>query len=204
MYKKLATACIAMAALAGFLIAPSASASPVLTEGGTAVAVGSSITFKNTGNIFFTGAATLACETGDLKGTVLVNTGTRIKSEVPLGGTSFTGTGTNGDCTSSLGPFRMIMNSKLCMETITGTDTWRIIGCGSTNITFTLEFTGLGTCKYTKERLNSAYTTSADATINVSKEPYVKEEGGAFCPSEGQLDMDLDLTTTDGTTLLIS
>jgi hypothetical protein len=74
MPKHLLAACMALAALTALSLAPVASASPVLTENGATVAVGSSITAKNTGNIVFTGGGTtLACETADLKGSVYSN-----------------------------------------------------------------------------------------------------------------------------------
>ncbi|MGN6587013.1 MAG: hypothetical protein ACTHKT_06000 [Solirubrobacterales bacterium] len=203
MQKKLLATCLAFAALAAFIATPAASASPVLTETGTAVAAGSSITAKNTGNIFLTvGTTTLACETADLKGTVLKNSGTKVITEFPIGSVSFSGTGAGGDCTSSLSPFRMLMTSRFCFETREA-DTALALGCGG-NIRFSLEFTGLGTCNYHAASMAGTLTTGADATFNFSKQPYVKDEGGAFCPGEGQIDMDFDLTTTDGTTLLIS
>lgn len=202
MQKNLVAACAALAALAAFVVPPAASASPVPTENGTALAVGSSITLKNTGNIFFTGATTLACEVADLQGTVTTETSAVFEVQVPVGGSSFTGTGSGGDCTSSLAPFRVIVTSKLCFQD-RPSDGLIALGCGP-NVRFTLEFTGFGTCKYSTASLSGTLATGADATFNFSKQPYKKTEGGAFCPSEGQLDMDLDLTTTDGTTLLIS
>jgi len=201
MQKKLFVACATLAALTAFSVTPTASASPVLTESGTAVAVGSSITAKNTGNIFFTvGEMTLACENLDIKGTVLTNSGITLQSKE---GTSFTGTGAGGDCTSSISPFRVIMTSQLCFQAEAFGDKVVATGCGS-EIKFTLEFTSLGGCKYRTVSFPGTYATNADATFTFSTQPYLKAEGGIFCPGNGQLDMDLDLTTTDGTTLLIS
>jgi hypothetical protein len=122
--------------------------------------------------------------------------------QVPIGGASFTGTAGGADCTSSLGPFRVNLASELCFQTELS-DTGSITGCGQSNH-FALELTGIGVCKYRTSVFSGTFGTNADATFNVSKQPYSKEEGGNFCPREGRLDMDLDLTTTDGTTLLIS
>ncbi|MGN6588664.1 MAG: hypothetical protein ACTHKT_14520 [Solirubrobacterales bacterium] len=200
MHKKLMMACMAIAAFAAFVIAPAASASPVLTEGTTAVAVGSSIEGKNTGNTEFTGGFNVVCSTAVLKGTVTGNSGTKIKGEVPAGSAVFTGTSTGGDCTSALGATKVTVNSKLCLETA-AEDKVAVTGCGA-NVTFTLEVTGTGPCKYSTASVTGTYKTSAAATVNVENQAAKKEEGGVFCPSEGVLKMDFDLYTTGGSTAL--
>lgn len=85
------------------------------------------------------------------------------------------------------------------------TDEIKVTGCGGNN-KFTLEFTSLGACSYHASSMSGTHGTGTDATFNFTKQAYAIDVGGggAFCPSEGQLDMDLDLTTTDRTTLLIS
>ncbi|MGN6586940.1 MAG: hypothetical protein ACTHKT_05635, partial [Solirubrobacterales bacterium] len=94
MHKKLMMTCMAIAAFAAFVIAPAASASPVLTENGTAVAVGASIEGKNTGEaIFTTTAGNVNCSSAVLKGTVTKNSGTKITGEIPVGSATYKGTG---------------------------------------------------------------------------------------------------------------
>src|SRR5690242_21862013 len=103
MHKKLMLVCMAVAAFAAFVIAPMASAA-TLTEGGKAVAVGSSITGKNiNGNTKFTSNPfDVECTTAHLKGTVTANGAGTIKGEVPIGSASFTNAG--AECSSTAGP----------------------------------------------------------------------------------------------------
>ncbi|MGN6557896.1 MAG: hypothetical protein ACTHLH_07765 [Solirubrobacterales bacterium] len=203
MYKRLMAGSAALAALAVFALAPLASASPVLTENGTAVATGSSFTGKNTGELLFTGALNASCNLGEFAGTVTANTGTKIKGEVPVGGAKIGGTGASGDCTSSLGSVQVSMSSKVCTETVTGSDNVSVTGCGA-NIVFTATITGSGVCKYSTASMAGAFVTNADATLKLSEQEFKRTEGGAFCPSSGKLDYTGDETTTNGTTLFIS
>jgi hypothetical protein len=203
MHKKIIMACMAIAAFAAFVVAPAASASPVLTKNLTALGVGSSITGTNTGETVFTGAFNVRCTSAHMAGTLTANTGSKIKGEIPVGNAKFTGTGTSGDCTSALGNVGVTVNSKLCLETVTGQDNIVTTGCGA-NVTFTLEITGTGPCKYSTASVTGTFKTNAAATVNVSEQEAKKEEGGIFCPSSGKLDMDFDLTTTfvDGGAIL--
>jgi hypothetical protein len=208
MYKKLMLACMAIAAFAAFVIAPAASASPVLTEtttGGPALAVGSSITGKNTGNTVFSGSGlTIECSNADLKGTLTKNNGTEIAGEIPAGSASFTGTGTSGDCTSNLGSASATVNSALCMATIPKTDNVTVTGCSGKSVEFTLSVTGTGNCKYASATVTGTFLTNADATVKITNQGAKKVEGGIFCPGEGVLNMDFDLQTTAGTTIYVS
>jgi hypothetical protein len=80
MHKKFMMACMAIAAIVAFVIAPAASASPVLTSNGVKVPVGTSITAVNIGITKFTaGGITVECDHDHLVGTVTENTGTKIK-----------------------------------------------------------------------------------------------------------------------------
>ncbi len=213
MRKKLIMSCMAVAAFAAFVIAPVASASPALTEtttGGPLIAVGSSIKATNTGVTKFTlerGGQSIECTHAEFRGTVTANSGTQIKVEIKKSAFgvnyTFSGTGTSGDCTSPLGSVKPTMTSALCLETVPGTDNVKYTGCGA-NITVTLDITGLPECNYAAASLTGTYLTNADATVNLT-DPSTKEVGGSFlCPDEIFVDMDLDLTTTDGTTLFIS
>ncbi len=205
MHKKLMLACMAVAAFAAFVIAPAASASPALTEGGSALAVGSSIKWTNTAPINFTfeeERTFFECTHTEFKGTLTKNNGSQIKGEIPVGGSSFSGTGFGGDCTSPLGGVSLSVTSKLCWETVVGTDNVKVTGCGG-NIKFSFNVTGITTCKYLTSSISGTFKTNEDATVNWSDQPAVLESS-VVCPSELWLDVSFDLTTTDGTTLSIS
>jgi hypothetical protein len=220
MRTKIITACMAIAAFAAFVIAPVASASPTIFEGATALAVGASVKGTNTGDTLFTGSGgiTVRCSHAELKGTITQNGGEpeQIKGKVPKtsGATEhtdalFTGTGTSGDCTSPLGAVKPTVTSDLCFETLKGTDNITITGCAVKAVTFSLIVTGATTCKYTTatvvgEDVVGTFSTTGDATVNVQEKEAKLAEPNIFCPSTGKLDMDFDLTTTDGTTLTIS
>jgi hypothetical protein len=203
MHKKLMLACMAIAAFAAFVIAPSAWASPTLTSNGVAVPVGTSITGTTTGLAVFTGPE-VECN-GHLVGTVTQNNGSQVKGEVPAGSAGFTGTGASGDCTSSIGDVAVTVNSKLCMETEVGKDTIKVTGCGAA-VTFSLKATSLGvTCKYSTASVVGNFNTNAAATVNLEKQPATGESTNSFlCPANGTLDMDFDLYTTGGTLLTVS
>ena len=199
MHKKFMLACMAIAAFAAFVIAPAASASPVLTSNGTAVPVGASITATNTGETLFTGTFNVKCDHVHLTGTVTKNSGTQIKGTIPVGWAKFNGTGTNTDCTSFFGPTAVTVTSELCVETVEGSDSVKTTGCGG-NIVFDLQVTGLGVCKYETASVTGSFETNAGAKVSVSEQPASLKEGSGFtCPSEGKLDMVFDLYTTGGT-----
>jgi hypothetical protein len=204
MHKKLMMACMAIAAFAAFVVAPAASASPVLTSGGSAVATGTSITAKNTGNTTFTSSIfNVTCSSAHLVGTVTANAGTQIKGTIPKGSALYTGTGAGGDCTSGLGDVKVTVSTELCIETVKGTDTVIIDGCGA-NLGFTLAVTGGIACNFTGKITSGAtFVTNAAATVNVVKGASVSSTD-PFCPSSGTLDMDFDLYNTAGTQLTVS
>jgi len=210
MHKKLMLACMAIAAFAAFVVAPAASASPVLTDitkvGEPAETVPTSawIVGKNTGNTLFEGGFAVTCTTAVLNGKVTANTGSTIAGEVAAGAATFTGTGSGGDCTSALGDVKPTVNSKLCLHAQSGSDNVTVTGCGA-NITFTLSVTGSISCAYSAASVTGTYQTSGDATVNLNKQPATRESGQSFlCPATGSLTMDFDLYTTDGTTIFIS
>ena len=208
MHKKLIMACMAVAAFAAFVMAPAASAaeSPTLTSGGVSVPVGTSITAVNTGITKFTGFG-VECDHVHLHGTVTKNSNHEIEGTIPVGGASFNGTSTNTDCTSPLGPIKVTVNSELCLKTNSTTaDTMLVTGCGA-NVTFTLEITGTGPCKYQTASVSGTYTTNATpATVNITEQPAsgAGEPNPFFCPASGKLDMDFDMYTTNGTGVTVS
>jgi hypothetical protein len=199
MSKQLTIACMAIAAFAAFVIAPAASGA-VLTENGTALATGSSIRAKNTGNTLFTGAFNVTCSFAELDGTVTTNSGGAIAAKVPPGSTQFNGTGKESDCTSALGNVSVTVNSELCLSVAKGSDTVVTSGCGG-SIEFTLTVTGTGPCKYSTASVSGPLVTNTTpGSASISEQEAKKKEGGIFCPSSGKLDMTFDLYTTDGTT----
>jgi hypothetical protein len=209
MYKKLSVACMATVALVAFVVAPAASASPVLTNVAGAAVVGTEITAKNTGNAVFTGPFNVTCSSADLQGKVTANSGTQFKAEVPAGSALFTGTGSFLDCTSSLGSADVFVDSAICLETVKGTDKVAIDGCAliggiRLGLMFTLTVTGTGPCRYTTSFVNGTFVTSAGATVNVSEQVAKLSEGGFFCPKEGKLDMDFDIYGPTGNLMTIS
>jgi hypothetical protein len=205
MYKKLMLACMAIAAFAAFVIAPAASASPALTEGATLLGPGTSIEGRNTGNTVFSGSGlTIECSTASLKGKVTENTGSSIKGEIPVGGSSFSGTGTSGDCTSNLGSASATVNSALCLATVSKTDNVSVTGCSTNPVVFTLSVTGTGNCKYSSVTVTGTFVTNEDATVKITNQGAKKVEGGIFCPGEGVLNMHFDLQTTNGATIKVS
>lgn len=193
MYKKLMVACMAIASFAAFVVAPAASAT-VLTENGTALAVGSSVTATNEGKTKFTGGFGVECETAHLQGKVTANSGT-VKGEIPVGSASFTNSG--AACSSALGATTVNVTSKLCLETAAG-DVLKVTGCGA-NVKFDL--TAAGTvCTYETASVSGTFTTNSTPAKSVVSEQPSKEVGGKFfCPDEGKLDMTFKLFTTGGT-----
>jgi hypothetical protein len=195
MFKKLILAGMAIAAFAAFAVAPAASASPVLTEKGVAVAANSLVTFTSTETPTFTGAFNVTCTKGTITAKVTKNSGTKIEGTALAANVQYSGTGTGGDCTSALGSTRVIVNSELCL-TSEASDTFVINGCEAKPVEFTLEVTGTGPCKYSTSAIKGTFTTNATpATVKVTEQEAKKIEGGFFCPSSGKLDQDFDLYT---------
>jgi hypothetical protein len=206
MYKKLLMACMAVAAFAAFVIAPAASASPVLTSPvGTALATGSTIKGTNEGITKFTaGELTVECSSAVLTGTLLKNNGTEIEGTVLGTNAVFTGTGTSGDCTSKLGSTKPTVNGELCLKNVKGADTLTVNGCGTNPVDFSLNVTGVVTCRYTAASVTGTYETNKDAKVVVFEQPATRKEGGFLCPETGKLDMTFNLTTGAGATILVS
>jgi hypothetical protein len=205
MQKKWITTCVAIAAFAAFVVAPAASASPVLTSEGKAVAVGTSVTGSNTGIFKFEGGGgyTIDCSSVDLAANVTGNSGTKIQLEAAAGGFTTSGTATGGDCTASWGPAKLTWG-KMCLVTSAGTDNVTVTGCGA-GIALTTNITGTSICQYSAASGTGTVATSADAQITVNSLPEQKTEGsGLFCPSEVRFSMIFDLTATGGGTLFIS
>jgi hypothetical protein len=205
MHKKLMMVSVAIAAFAAFVFAPAASASPVATVEGKALVVGSSLRGTNTGNTVFSGSGlTIECSKAVLNGTLTENSGTSIKGEIKAGFAKFNGTGTSEDCTSNLGSASATVNSALCLATVSKTDNVSITGCFIAPVEFSLSVTGTGICRYSAATVTGTFVTNAEATIKLTNQGVNKVEGGIFCPAQGVLNMDLDLTTGGGTRIFVS
>jgi hypothetical protein len=208
MHKKLIIACLAIAAFAAFVVTPGALATS-LGEGTTVVPSGTAITGKSTELKFTAGGNTVTCTTADLIGTVTFNSGGTLATETLPANTSFSGTGSGGDCTSEgLGPVKLTVNSKLCLHIAKSIDTGTITGCAGAVVTFTLDITNLFNlnCRYEAVALTGKITTASegkDAEVNLFEQPLAGEAGNSpFCPASGKLDMEFKLTTAaSGATL---
>jgi hypothetical protein len=222
MKSKLIAACMALAAFAAIALPATASASPQLVETTAGLpydvlAVGASITAKNEKetNTVFTGPFNVTCSSAHLVGTLLENykvgTGTAIRGTIPVGGATFGGTGTSGDCTSALGSVKPTVNSELCLNTTKVEDQLEVTGCEGKVVTFSLAITGSVTCRYQTAKVLSTFTTDGTvgsttaATVLVSEQEARGEgEGNSFiCPTAGKLDMPFELSTTNGTPIQV-
>jgi hypothetical protein len=202
MHTKLIPTLLAAAVLAALLATPSASAA-VLTEEGKAVAAGSEVVGKSTGEVNFTGGSPVFCSSAGFTMKLTKNTNGAIEGEIPGGELTFTGTAASSDCTSALGPINMVWN-KMCLAVSKGSDILIISGCSGLPNTFTTGLTGTGLCKYSSASFKSEIFTSSDATFPLTEQEVKLEEGGFLCPASQKLDMDFDLTAKSGATLAFS
>jgi hypothetical protein len=200
MHNKLMLACMAVAALAAFVITPAASATTATDPDGTPLAVGASVTNGNSGKVKFTGGFGVECEVGHLTGTLTQNNTTGAKGEIPAVTLSNAG---GAPCSSALGATTVKVTSKLCWETVSGTDNLKVTGCGA-NVVFDLTAAGI-TCKYETASLSGTFTTNtAPASMTISEQPASEVGGLFFCPDTGKWDMTFQWTTTGGTAIKIS
>ncbi len=192
MHKKLMLACMAIAAFGAFVIAPVASASPVLTHEGKPVPVGTKIFGTLTGNATFTASVEVTCDHVILTGEVTKNSGTAIEGKITT--KDFNGTASSTECTSTLfgAPVLVTVNSNLCVKsTVLGVATTD--GCGGA-VVFTLNLTGNGPCKYSTASVTGTYKAN-EPPVTISEQESKLVEGGFFCPGSGKLDMTFDLWT---------
>lgn len=204
MHKKLITAWLAVIACSVFATAPSASAAN-LTESGVTIAVGASVTGTSTFVRFNNSNNSVTCTHVHMSGSVTADSNGTIAPEIPAGNPVFTGIGGGGDCESvGLGTTKPVVNSKLCFHIGNGTDVGTMTGCGSA-VTLTLKVTNLGIeCHYERASVAAEITTApTDAAIKVVPGQLIKRHSSSiFCPVEYELEMELTLTTTDGSTLI--
>lgn len=189
-----------------------AAASPVLTESGWKVLPGSTVTGNSTGFVRFEGEFPVICNYASWTGgTLTSNSGTQFKGEIQATSFRVGGSGTNTDCTSSLGDTAVTLSRNLCYETrnyFNETDTVVLSGCGG-SVTFTLNFTnmagyfGLVQCKYTASSIRGGFITNSKATFNFESQGLARSEEGSFlCPSGYRFYADFDLTRFSGSLTL--
>jgi hypothetical protein len=237
MSKKLITGCLALFALAAFILPASASAVVATEPTGTALnptgktcttgLPGICITGTNTTVAKFkSGSTTLSeCSKVVLTGAISKNEGGVVEGTVHTA--TFTGTGTEQvagmpECTSSVfGNLTPTTNgggvdentvaagTPWCMKSA-AEDKFTVRGgaCGAESraITFVLDSTTAGECKYSRTAsLEGTFTTdtTGDAVVSLAAGAatnFTKESGGVLCPTEGSLEMSFTLETDEAET----
>jgi hypothetical protein len=216
MFKKLITACLAIAAFAAFVLPATASATndPTLTHPtGTAIAVGTKIEATQIGNSIFTDTnknPLVTCSTATMTGEVVKNSGGNVEGTIStsdFGGTGSTKAGEpEPECTGSFGNVSVTVPGHLCIRSTTtmATDEFQVAGggCpGTGNVKFILDSTTIGECEYEATgAIKGDAKTHPDEAILVVRSTQEgsgakKIRGGFFCPNSGILDMEFTLET---------
>lgn len=222
MAKNLFTVCMGLTVLAALALPATASASPVLTENGVAVAVGKKITATQVGTSKFTnteGTRTqLECSTGTMTGELTKNNGSEIEGKITsllFGGTGPQATGEPmPECTgesifgnvsvtavvSSVAPW--------CVRSA-GEDKFAISGgaCpGGGTLKLKTVTTLAGTCEYESTgSMGGTYNTGGtSATLTVTsghgtENGFKLIAGGFACPTSYMYDMQFTLETDSAT-----
>ena len=215
MFKKLLMAFMALTALTAFALPATASAKnePTLMEGATHVPVGATIVGTNEGETTLTntlGEGLVHCTKATMTGTVTKNSGDTVEGTIAT--STWSGTGTSGDCTGSFGPIKVTV-PPLCIKSNStmATDEFQIYADNcSSNLQFTLDVTGVGSCVYeaTAGGVKGDFTTNNDkaklTVRNTQAGSGSKKLSGSFlCPSSGMLKMTFNLATSNGTAVTI-
>jgi len=207
MRRKLLVTPAALLAFAAFIVLPAvASASPALTSPlGTLAPVGTKFKGTTIGatKMTLSNGATLECTAGVNSGVLLKNTGTFIEGEIQT--LEVSGTAAGGDCTSSMGSFKVTTTPgnglPYCMKTAKTADQLEIRGgsCSSAArpITYLVDFTSLGVaCDYERSTpILATFTTApTDATATENEVLFKLAAGSSFvCPAEAKLDASMTL-----------
>lgn len=222
MTKKLLTVCMALAAIAAFAIPAAASASPVLTDNGVPVPVGTKVTATQVGASKLTnteGTRTqLECSTGTMTGELTKNNGTEVEGKITsatFGGTGAQATGEpEPECTGETvfgnASVTAVVSEKApwCVRS-TGADKFTVSGgaCpGGGTVKFKMVTTLAGTCEYESTGpVGGTYNTGGtSATLTVTgthgaENGFKLVVGGFACPTSGMLDMAFTLETDSPT-----
>lgn len=209
MFKSLIATC-AVGACAAAVIAPAASASPVLTyPTGTAVAAGASWTAANVGVWRFTGAFNISCSTAHMAGTVTENSDPVIRMDVS--DSSYSGTGANSDCTTAFGSAKVIVNSLAwCIRSTKAVHTMELVGGNCTEASRPIKFiawvTGVGECKYQAPSgmVGTFKTHPEDFQLTFLEQQFTLYEGSAWCPSSGKVDATYTFESPSGGAMYVS
>jgi len=209
MAKKIFSIC---AALIAFAVAPvAASASPLLTEGGAAVAPGTEITATQDGNIVFTSSlGPLTCPKSPLYVKLSFNSGKLIEGNVE---NAIFANETGGDCTSSwAGEINYTVNNlPWCIKTTSTTDAFVLRGGGCSEVEkevqITMDYTSGGfSCKYSRTSgISGTFNTNVTPTTLMfnTTEIVGASTNGGLCPNKWTLDAKYTLETSNGTGLSI-
>jgi hypothetical protein len=232
MSKKIILACLALVAFAVFVLPATASASPRLCETTKLEGGGEGEPCTNVGlvNVKGTNVGNWVLETSTLgnvvctgvtmTGNVTKNSGTNVEGDITSA--TFSGGGTGGDCTGSLGtsiqvitnigngvPWCLFANSEMAA------DRFEVRGnaCNAAkrSITFKFNITGLVDCWYNREaNVVGTFTTDTatgeDAVLSFEKQQWnlEKEESTSIfapkCPETGSLTGKATLETDSATT----
>lgn len=196
MIKKLLMACGALVAFAALALPAVASATPVLTENGAAVAVGKKITGTQVGTSKMTttdGTRTqLECSTGVMTGELTKNNGTEIEGKITsalFGGTGAQATGEpKPECTGETGfgntSITAVVSEKApwCLRSINPpANEFTVSGgaCpGGGNIKFIMATTLVGNCEFESTgHLVGTFTTSSSAVLTLSNTTHGNNTG---------------------------
>ena len=221
MRSKLIVACMALVAFAAFVLPATASATTLTNAKGETVAPGTLLTSSNTGSTIFKGSfGSVECSTAHLTGPLFKNDPT---VEGTINSASFTGTGTGGDCTSTLGAVKVTTSGAFngtpwCVRALGDELQIRGNSCdkAARSITYVLDFTNVFgspiSCAYERTTatgpVKGTHTTNpldAAGTVATGANSEFKIETGqsGFCPASGSLEMTFDLEIDGGGTLTI-
>jgi len=222
MNRKLITVCAALAAFVALAVSATSAFGVELTEPtGTKLANGVKLLATNVnGNTIMTDLEThklIECSTATMTGELVSNGSSVITGNITAN--TFSGTGTSGDCTSTVGSVKVTTSIAgglpYCMKTIAEKDEVEIRGgnCSeaSRSIKFTLDFTNpVGTCAYEVASLRGTFTTDTpagsnqDAVVTLFEAgPFTRYEQSGLvslaCPEKSTLDMSFTLETDEAT-----
>jgi hypothetical protein len=182
------------------------SAGPRLTNPvGVTLPAGTKIRARNVGEIKITTGFTMTCSSAEMTGTLQKNNGTEIEASIESA--SFTGTGTEGTCTSSFGNTEWVFNSATnglpwCLRATAAmsADTFQLRGnnCAGASrpIRLVVQSTTVAECIYErKAAIEGTYTTHPeDAALKFTDSTLLEAEPRqATCPDETQMDATLTL-----------
>lgn len=206
MYLKFIGVCASLCVYAALAAAPGMAASAVLYSGETKVPVGTEVV-ATSGTVTFGGM--FSCTSSNMAGYVEKNDSSS-GIYVALNSSEFKGTGSEGRCQVGFESARIFYLTRACLSnTVTFTPTaWSLEGgfCTSRGpIELVYIGTVAGNCKYSRASQglvdSSPLTEPLQMTTNSSS--YVKNYGGAGCPSISSVNATYELRTALGAKLKV-